>query len=84
MKDLKNQLKIGAKILIGEKYAQNSGSFKAEQIVTLIQGTFYHYNGLFDECHECPAVWNETEKDFDSIHHLFGNDLSEFEDCEIL
>lgn len=83
-KELEAKLIIGVKIKIGEKYADFVGTKDAGEIVTLVQGSFDYDNGLYTETQTAPSIWNEEEKDFDSIYHLFGNDLTDFMDCEIL
>jgi len=76
-------LKVGDKIKIGEKYSKNS-FLKPGKIITLIEGHFEYYNGLYDEDQTAPAIWNKYDKDYESIFHLFGNDLEDFLDCEIV
>lgn len=83
-KELKRKLAIGAKIKIGEKYAEEIGGYKAGETLTLVQGYFDYDNGLYTETQTAPSVWNENAKEFDSIFHLFGNQLEDFMDCEIL
>lgn len=84
-KAYKERLKVGTQIRIGEKYAKESyGQFKAGEVITLVEGHFEYDNGLYCEDQICPAIWNKEEKDFDSIFHLFGNDLERFLDCEII
>lgn len=78
-------LQIGTKIKIGVKYeAKHGGGFKPNEVIELIEGTFEEYNGLYDEITHAPSIWNEYQQEFDSIYHLFGNDLENFMDCEIV
>ena len=77
-------LQIGTKIRIGTEYSKEYTQFKAGQIITLIEGHFEYDNGLYTENQTCPAIWNEEEKDFDSIYHLFGNDFENFMDCIVM
>lgn len=81
--ELEEKLIVGAKIKIGKEYSKNH-CFEEGEIIELVMGHFEYDNGLYTECQECPAVWDEDSKDFDSIYHLFENDLSGFMDCEIL
>lgn len=76
-------LKVGDRIRIGKKYAKEHNCTEGE-IITLIKGIFDEYNGLFTEEKIAPSIYNEDEKEFDSIYHLFGNDLEDFMDCEVL
>ena len=76
-------LKIGDKIKIGKKYSKKS-YLKPGQIITLIKGFFDYYNGLYDETQVAPSIWNKYDEDYDSIYHLFGNDLEDFQDCQIV
>lgn len=80
---LRELLVVGARIRIGEQYAKENG-WKAGEILTLVEGEFDSENGLFCDTEYAPAVWNEEVGEFDSIYHLFENDLSEFRDCEVL
>jgi len=81
---LEEQLVVGAQIKIGKKYAKNTGFFKEGEVITLINGKFDYDNGLYTDITECPAIWDESQQEFDSIYHLWGNDLSGFMDCEVL
>jgi len=83
MKDLEKTLIVGAKIEIGKRYAKGRG-VAAGDVVELVQGEFEHWNGLYTETQLAPSVWCEDRKEFDSIYHLFGNDLEEFMDCKVL
>lgn len=83
LENLENQLCIGAKVRIGKQCALKYG-YEEGQVLTLVQGYFEHDNGLYAEPQTCPSIWNEAEQDFDSIYHLWENDLSGFLDCEII
>jgi hypothetical protein len=83
-KALEQKLPVGAQIRIGKNYVKEWGRFKEGKIITLVQGYFEFDNGLYTETQTAPSIWNEKEKDFDSIYHLFGNDLEYFIDCEVL
>lgn len=82
-KKLKDQLIVGTKIKLGRNYVKNS-SFKVGEILELVEGEFEIYNGLYNETETAPSVWNEASKEFDSIYHLFGNDLEDFGDCKVI
>jgi len=84
MNNLKNKLIIGAKIKIGPKYAKGSFVFDAGDIITLEEGHFWEGNGLYETELIYPVIWNKYDKEWDSIYHLFENDLSGFEDCEVI
>lgn len=78
-------LKIGDKIKIGKKYSIFSNNqFKPGEIIILIDGEFDEYNGLYTETLHAPSIWDEEQQEFDSIFHLFGNDLEDFLDCEVI
>lgn len=79
-------LAVGDSIRIGRKYAKEHGCkiWKEGAVITLIEGHFEHDNGLYVEDETCPAIWDEARQDFDSIFHLFGNDLEWWEDCEVI
>lgn len=83
-KHIKPLLIVGASIKIGKHYAEEVGGFKVGEVVTLIEGHFDFDNGLYTVGQTAPSVWNEDAKEFDSIYHLFGNDLEDFFDCEII
>lgn len=74
---------VGAKIKIGAEYSKEYG-FAEGEIIELIEGHFEHDNGLYTEDQTAPSIWDEKQKDFDSIYHLFGNKFENFLDCEIL
>jgi recombinational DNA repair protein RecR len=80
---LTDLLVVGARIQLGEKYCQGR-SCEAGEIITLVDGEFDDHNGLCTTTETAPAIWCEQQKEFDSIYHLFGNDLEEFEDCKVL
>lgn len=80
MEDL---LKIGTKIEIGRSYANNS-RFEEGEVIELIEGSFEEDNGLYITTSTAPSVFNPQLNEFDSIYHLFGNDLDEFDDCKII
>jgi hypothetical protein len=81
--ELEEKLIVGAKIKLGKIYADEHFSTEGE-IIELIEGHFEYDNGLYTEDQTAPAIWDEKQKDFNSIYHLFGNDLEYFADCEIL
>lgn len=83
MNTLESKLIVGARIKLGAEYCKDSG-YKAGEVITLIEGEFELENGLFTETVTAPAIWNEELREFDSIYHLFGNDLEDFADCEVL
>lgn len=76
-------LKVGTKIRIGKKYSDEYG-FEHNEVIELVEGFFEEYNGLYCYTSTAPSIWNEDQKEFDSIYHLFGNDLENFLDCEIV
>lgn len=81
--ELIEKLKVGAKIKIGRKYADEYG-FEEGQVVELVEGVFEYDNGLYVEDRTAPAIWDENRKEFDSIYHLFGNNLEDFLDCKVI
>lgn len=84
MEKIESRLIVGAKIKLGKKYCEGSRRFKAGDVITLIEGNFEYDNGLFTAVQSAPSIWCEEQKDFDSIYHLFGNELEDFADCEII
>lgn len=83
MKNLEDKLVAGTKIKLGEKYCENRDS-EPGSIIELVEGYFDYENGLYTETQTAPSIWDENVEEFESIYHLFGNDLDEFEDCEII
>lgn len=83
-KDLKEILQVGSKIRIGREYAKDHGLLVEGQVIVLVDGSFDCENGLYCYTENCPAIWNEQAKEFDSIYHLFGNDLENFMDCKVI
>ena len=83
--EMEEKLIVGARVKLGAKYcALMRDRFHPGQIITLIKGIFENENGLYCEYVECPAIWDDVGKEFDSIYHLFGNDFEFFYDNEIL
>lgn len=77
------KISVGDKVRIGKQYAHDSrGRFNPGEVIEFVEGTFEYYNGLYDEIQTAPSIWNNKTKEFDSVFHLFGNDLEEFSDCE--
>jgi len=76
-------LSVGNKIKIGEKSSKVCG-IVCGTTIELIQGYFEHDNGLYCETQTAPSIWNEECKEFDSIFHIFGNDLECFLDSEVI
>lgn len=81
----KNQLEeiliVGAVVRIGEKSAKLTG-YQAGDEITLINGYFEYDNGLYSETQTSPSVWDGD--DYNSIYHIFGNDLEDFLDSEVI
>jgi|ERR1035437_7219878 hypothetical protein len=80
--ELEEKLVVGAKIKIGEQYSEMCG-FKEGQVIQLVEGHFEYDNGLYTEDQTAPSYFNKEQNEFDSIFHLFGNDLEDFMDCEV-
>lgn len=81
--ELKEKLVVGAKIRIGRKYSEEHG-FKEGDVIELIEGSLDKKTGLYSYTVRAPYICYGIRKDFDSISHLFGNDLEYFLDCKIL
>lgn len=81
---LKELLVVGTQIRLGETYCAENPGHTAGTVITLVEGTFDHDNGLYSESQFSPSVWDAEHGEFDSIYHLFDNDLSGFMDCEIV
>lgn len=81
--ELEKALIVGVKIKIGKNYSEYlGGKLKEGEIIELIEGYFDYDNGLYCETQTTPSI--KLEGDYESIYHLFGNDLEDFMDCEIL
>lgn len=83
-KNIEPLLVVGAQIKIGRRYAKEVGGFKPGEVITLIEGYFERDNGLYTVTETAPSIWDEGSRDFDSIYHLFGNDLENRYDCKIV
>lgn len=81
--ELEKLLVVGAKIKVGKKYAEENSCVEGE-IFELVEGHFEYDNGLYTEDQTAPSIWEEISKEFNSIYHLFGNNLENFMDCEVL
>lgn len=83
-KNIEPLLVVGAQVKIGRRYAKEVGGFKPGEIVTLVEGYFERDNGLYDVTETAPSIWDKDSEDFDSIYHLFGNNLEYWYDCKIV
>lgn len=81
---LEEKLIVGTKIKLGIEYCSDKEWLNPGDIITLINGYFEYDNGLYTETQTSPSVLDEKAGEFDSIYHLFGNDLEDFKDCVIL
>ena len=85
MKKLEKKLTVGTRIKIGPKFCEYSNNaFVPGEIIELVMGSFDFDNGLYTETQTAPSIWDENIKEFNSIYHLFENDLCAFLDCEII
>ena len=83
-KNIEPLLVVGAQIRIGGRYVKECGGFKPGEVITLIEGYFEHDNGLYTETQTAPSIWDKDSEDYDSIYHLFGNDLENWYDCKVI
>lgn len=83
--ELEEKLIVGAKIKFGKEYCETHyRSDLIDKTVELVEGHFEYDNGLYTVDDPAHSIWEESINDFSSIYHLFGNDLSDFMDCEIV
>lgn len=77
------ELKSGDKIKFGIVYCNKTGrSELLNKTIMLTPQSFDEDNGLYSYESECPGICIDDEPD--SIYHLFGNDLEDFYDCELI
>ena len=76
------ELKVGDIVKIGKESSKACG-LKAGTVIVLI-GILDYDNGIYCETQTSPSIWNEERKEFDSIYHLFGNNLEDFLDSEVI
>lgn len=83
---LESKLSVGTKIRLGEKFVEQSGykGWKSGDVITLVEGYFEWDNGLYTVEETAPSIWDDKRKEFSSIYHMFGNNLEDFMDCEIV
>jgi hypothetical protein len=84
MNNLEEKLVVGTKIKIGEKFSKKNKYWDVGDIITLINAAYEVDNGLYTIIEYAPSIWNNKIEEYDSIYHLFENDLSGFLDCEII
>lgn len=84
MHNLEEKLIVGVKIRIGKIFSEQNKWAKEGEILQLVEGYFDYENGLYTETQTAPSIWESERKEFSSIYHLFGNDLEDFLDCEIV
>ena len=87
--ELGDKFEVGPDIRIGKEYASIWGR-KEGDVITLETCYFEEDNGLY--CTDVPCLGimeysyfsGEKIEDPSSIYHLFGNELENFMDCELL
>lgn len=78
-------MKNGDKIKFGEQYCQENGRMNLlNQTIMLTPQLFEEDNGLYCYQSEAPGIYVAEAEEPDSIYHLFGEDLSETLDCEVI
>jgi hypothetical protein len=77
------RLQVGDVLEIGVESSKACG-LDAVSTIALVEGVFDYENGLYTETQTAPSLWDEKRKEFDSIYHLFGNDLEDFLDSKVL
>lgn len=82
--ELEKLLVVGARIVLGEQFCERFPQYEAGEVLELETGQFEGEDGFIDKYLECPSVYNWDNKEHDSIYHLFGNNLEDFLDCEVL
>ena len=79
---MSNQGNLGGKSL-GD-WSKWAKPVQEGQVIELIEGHFEYNNGLYTESQTAPSIWDSEVNDYHSIYHLFGNDLENFLDCEVV
>ncbi|MFY0516472.1 hypothetical protein ACOMCU_01385 [Lysinibacillus sp. UGB7] len=75
----------GDSVKFGEKWCEEHGRKELiNQIVKFSPQWFEDDNGLYTYDVECPGIYDEVNKEADSIYHLFGNNFEKFMDCELV
>lgn len=54
------------------------------KIVKLTPQYFENDNGLYVSTTECPGIYDEANDEPESIYHLFGNNLENIMDCQLI
>jgi hypothetical protein len=81
--EFEEKLIVGVKIRFGKQYAKKHCATEGE-IITLVEGDFEYYNGLYTTTEYAPSVWDEEVGEFNSIYHLFGNEFENWMDNTIV
>lgn len=75
----------GNSIKFGKEYCKaNNCIYLTNTVRPIVIGFFDNDNGGFTSVEQAPSVYNKENTDFDSMQHLFENNLSGFMDCEII
>lgn len=75
----------GDSVKFGEKWCKEHGREELiNQTVKLTPQYFEYDNGLYTSEQECPGIYDKENQEANSIYHLFGNDLEDFMDCELI
>lgn len=80
---LEEKLKVGTRIKIGKIFSTQNSWCKEGDVIELVEGYFDEDNGLYTYTSTAPSI-PDGDGEFSSIYHLFGNDLKDFADNEIL
>lgn len=82
---LEEKLKVGTRIKIGRIFASQNSWCKEGDVIELVEGYFDEDNGLYTYTSTAPSIPDDDNSgEFSSIYHLFGNDLEDFADNQIL
>jgi hypothetical protein len=75
----------GDSIKFGEQWCKEHGSEDLiGKTIKLTPQYFEEDNGIYTYESECPGIYDESDDEAHSIYHLFGNDLSNILDCELI
>lgn len=79
------KIERGDSIKFGKKWCKaHKSNDLINKVVKLTPQWFEEDNGLYCYETECPGIWDEENQEADSIYHLFGNNLEDFMDCELI
>lgn len=74
----------GDSVKFGERWCKENGWEELKNKTIMLSPQYFEEdNGLYNFATHCPGICDEDGEPH-SIYHLFGNDLEDYMDCELI